>query len=357
MLRTPAEKPPRCSTISIGEFGAMGEAGHRLTGSPLTAVLTLMFLSAFLPEVCSGNTPITQFFTPPVFAFLVILGYGVPVLLIRELAVRRHMSIAGILIAGFAYGFYNEGLLAKTMILIGGVPMSSFNNYGDAFGIAIPWALSISLFHAIASVLLPILLTHAIFPNLRDKPWINPWLAFALAALVLSFGALWFMGPFLQHGTPLQLVIFLSMLLGGVAVASRFTKGEEQLVTPPAGVFALLLGLSVILPFLGLTLLAALKVPLLLFVAVWCALLGTYAWAVTSRGWQNPPNILLFGLGLYMAWVLATMIVGVGASKAPVPTFIAGLALEAIFVWAALRIQSLGQRDASERPLEAYHRT
>jgi hypothetical protein len=30
----------------------MGEAGHLLVGSPLTAVLTLMFLSAFLSEFC-----------------------------------------------------------------------------------------------------------------------------------------------------------------------------------------------------------------------------------------------------------------------------------------------------------------
>ena len=335
----------------------MGEVARRLTRSPLTAVLTLMFLSAFLPEVCSGNTPITQFFMPMNFAFLVILGYGVPVLLIRELAVRRHMTIAGILIAGFAYGFYNEGLLAKTMIQTGEVPMSAFNNYGDVFGIAVPWALSISLFHAVASVLLPILLTQAIFTNIGDKPWISPYLAFPLAALVTVFGALWFMGPFHESGTRVQLVIFLSVLLGGVAIASRFTQRAEQPDTPPAGVFPLLLGLSVILPFIGLTLLAALKVPLLLFVVAWCALLGTYAWVMTSRGWQNPPNILLFGLGLYMAWVLAALIVGVGASRAPVPTFIAGLALEAILAWAAIRIQSLGQRDASERPLEAYHRT
>jgi len=334
----------------------MEEAGHRLTRSPLTAVVTLMFLSAFLPEVCSGNTPITTFFTPAVFPFLVILGYGVPVLLIRELAVRRHMSIAGILIAGFAYGFYNEGLVAKTMIRIGDVPMSTFNNYGDVFGIAIPWALTISLFHAIASVLLPILLTHAIFPSLRDKPWISLYLAFPLGAFVLAFSILAFMGPFRQPGTPLQLIIFLSVLLGGIAIASRFTKRAEQPVTSPAGVFPLLLGVSVMLPFITLALLAAVKVPLLLFIAAWCAMVVAYAWTMTSRGWQNPPNILLFGLGLYMQAVLTAMIVRVNASKAAVETLIVGLALEAIFVRAALRTQSLGPHDASEGPPEAYHR-
>jgi hypothetical protein len=335
----------------------MEEVARRLARSPLAAVLTLMFLSAFLPEVCSGSTPITQFFTPTVFPLLVILGYGVPVLLIRELAVRRHMSIAGILIAGFAYGFYNEGLLAKTMIRIGDVPMSTFNNYGDVFGIAIPWALTISLFHAIASVLLPILLTQAIFKNISDKTWLSPYLAFPLAALVLAFGILAFLGPFRQPGTPLQLIIFLGVLLGGIAIGSRFTKPAQRPVTPPAGVFPLLLGLSVMLPFITLALLAAVKVPLLVFIAVWCTVVVAYAWIMTSRGWQNPPNILLFGLGLFMQSVLTAMLVRVGASKAAVETLIAGLALEAIFVWAALRIQSLGPRDTSERPLEAYHRT
>jgi hypothetical protein len=316
-----------------------------------------MFLSAFLPEVCSGNTPITQFFTPTVFAFLAILGYGVPVLLIRELAVRRDLSIAGILIAGFAYGFYNEGLLAKTMIQTSAVPMSTYNNYGDAFGIAIPWALTISLYHALASVLLPILLTHAIFPDLQGKPWVSLYLAFPLAALILAFGSFWFMSPFRQPGSLQQLVIFLCILLGGVGVASRFTEREQLPATPPAGVFPILLGLSIVLPFAALSILAALKAPLLLFIAVWCAVVVAYARIMTARGWQNPPNMVLFGLGLYMQSVLTAMLVGVGASKAPVPTFIAGLVLEAIFVWAALRIQSLVPRDASERSLEAYHQT
>lgn len=39
-----------------------------------------------------------------------IVIYGVAALLIRELAVRWHLGIEGILILGIVFGIYNEGI-------------------------------------------------------------------------------------------------------------------------------------------------------------------------------------------------------------------------------------------------------
>ena len=59
---------------------------------------------------------LSVFFNPGTFLFL-FLGYGVPVLLIREFVVRYNFGLAGTFALGMAYGVFNEGFLAKTMIL------------------------------------------------------------------------------------------------------------------------------------------------------------------------------------------------------------------------------------------------
>lgn len=56
-------------------------------GSRIWPVATLLVLATVLPELFSGSTPPAGFVNPGVVVFL-FFGYGVPVLLVREFAVR-----------------------------------------------------------------------------------------------------------------------------------------------------------------------------------------------------------------------------------------------------------------------------
>lgn len=338
----------------------MSEAKRSVTWATLKAVLTLMVLSAFLPEVTTGNTPIVTFFKPENFLFLVVFGYGLPVLLIRELAVRARLGTAGIVVLGFAYGSYNEGLLAKTMIDIHHVPMAVYNDYGVIGGVDIPWALTISLYHALGSVLFPILLIHALFPAEAERPWIDARAAAVLGGAVLSLASIWFLSPNKLPGTPAQLVLFLGVFVAGVAIATRLPRPDiTRRIAPPAGVFPVLLGVSVTIAFMALSLLASAKAPLALFIIAWAAIIFAYAWFITSRGWQAPPNLLLFGLGLYMQSVLLAMVLNGaalahnGSTLTGFASLVAGVALEAIFIWAAMRIQRGGGGRTSAAPARA----
>jgi len=331
----------------------MSRQARFLWSSPIAAVATLMVLSAFLPEVCSGNTLASAFLAPKVFLFLVIVGYGIPVLLIRELAIRKRVATAGILIAGFGYGSYNEGLWAKTMIVANDVPIAAFNHYGELLGIVVPWALLISMWHALASVLFPIVLTHALFPEQRGKAWLDARLAFALAAAVLALGSFAFLQPFKQQGTPVQLAVFLAVIVGGALLAT-LCKRPERAPTKPAGAFPVLLGISTLPPFAGLILLAAMKVPLATFVAALVIVVGAYAACIAALRWQDPPNLTLFALGFYIQMLFVSAAVRVAAGKSPVESVIVAVVVAAALVWAALRINIRPQAGASEPPLAAY---
>jgi hypothetical protein len=338
----------------------MAETTRGATFSTLKAIATLMLLSAFLPEVTTGNTPITTFFTPLAFVFLVVIGYGLPVLLIREFAVRMRLGTAGIVLLGFAYGSYNEGLWAKTMIDVHHVPMAIFNDYGVVLGIDVPWALTISLYHALGSVLFPILFTHALFSAERGRPWIDARLAIVIGVLLLALGSFAFLQPGKIPGSPVQLAIFLSVLIGGVILAPRMKRpADTQRIAAPAGAWPVLLGASLSLPFIILSLLSGAKAPLPLFILVWSAIVVGYAWLIMNRGWQAPPNLLLFGLGLYMQSVLLAMLLNGGAllhkgvTPAALASVIGGALLEGIFVWLAIRIQRGGGGSASAAPAPA----
>src|SRR5215510_2761979 len=113
------------------------------------AVFTLMLLSPVLAELLTASIPIVQFLSPGTFIFLLTLGYGIPVLLIRELAVRWQITSAGIFILGIAYGILNEGFWAKTFLLDSDLPLPGFGHYGYILGISFPWAVTISFWHAL----------------------------------------------------------------------------------------------------------------------------------------------------------------------------------------------------------------
>ena len=322
----------------------------------LAAALTLMVLSALLPEVGTGNTPILKFLAPTPFLFLVVIGYGLPVLLIRELAVRRHLGIAGLIVAGFAYGSYNEGLWARTLINTANEPISTFNGYGDVLGIAIPWALLICLYHAVASVGFPILLTHALYPDEASRPWLDWRFALALGAALLAFAAFAFLQPRIPHGTILQLVVFTGVIVAGMVVAAGLGKVDRPpaQASTPASVLAVALGLSTLTPFVALSVLAHFEAPLALFIIAWLAIVAAYAAVMQARGWQWPPNIALFALGFYMQSIFMALLLELTQPQHRIVSqILAGVTLEVAFIWGAVTIIRAA-RQTSEPAAHAY---
>ncbi len=140
-----------------------------------------MVITPFLTELLSYNMPPPYFFNPVVFLFLATIAYGFPVLLLREVACRNRLGIIGLLCLGLVYGIINEGILAKTFYLATGVPVNTFDSYGYGAGICVPWAITISVWHALHALLYPILVVYYFFPAHRTEPWLTRKSAVGLA--------------------------------------------------------------------------------------------------------------------------------------------------------------------------------
>ena len=132
------------------------------------AILALYVLGAIIPEcVMTFNTaPRSFLFNPTTFFFLTAF-YGSANLLIRELVRRRPRSLASLLVLGIAFGCVNEGMIAGTWYTV--VPTGYILMGGIDWG----WAVSLTAFHTLYSVILPIFLVEALFPTLARVSWLR----------------------------------------------------------------------------------------------------------------------------------------------------------------------------------------
>jgi len=198
-------------------------------GFPYRAGAALVALSFLTAEYMSGNVPFPRILFPPVVLFL-ILGYGFPVLLIREAIVRWRLGGPGMLLLGGAYGLVNEGLLAKTLTLKTGVPIGLFDGMALAFGIHVPWALFILAYHLCASVALPLLAVRVLFPAEADRPWLSPRAIWAVSALTLLFcSAVYFLGKDPHPpGKPAHFAFYLAAISALLVASHRLARAREH---------------------------------------------------------------------------------------------------------------------------------
>ncbi len=144
-------------------------------------LLTLYFLAPMLAEVLSGSTAPLMFIQPFGFIFIPLL-YGSSAILIREVIVRRRLGWANVLILGAAFGISQEALIVQTWFNF--MAKSSPSHTGAAYGIVLgtdwDWALSLTIYHAVISITLPLILLGLLFPRRAALPGLGPKRAIAL---------------------------------------------------------------------------------------------------------------------------------------------------------------------------------
>lgn len=203
-------------------------------------ILTVLLVTPFLTELLSNNLPPSSFFLPHVYLSLATIAYGIPVLLLREFAVRRQMGIPALICLGLAYGIYNEGIIAKTFYLVQNVPVDTFDHYGFLGGIDIPWAVTISIWHSTHSLLYPLLLTYWLFPDHREQPWLGRKCILGLAIPTILLATLIFFtrsndrGPGYWPHFVLMLALMASLLwiAARISAIARLTDASTFRVLP-----------------------------------------------------------------------------------------------------------------------------
>jgi hypothetical protein len=168
---------------------------------------------------------------------LVTVSYGVPVLLIRELAVARRLNVAGVVLLGLAYGILNEGVLAKTLTQPDGPPLEAFAGYGRIGELQGGWTVFILFWHALHSVLYPILLCRWMFPAAADRRWFatgrSRWLLYGLILILAGLYALYFLNPLRNDPGTFVLYAATTVALAGIALGVCKSRATRP-CAPPA---------------------------------------------------------------------------------------------------------------------------
>ena len=109
-----------------------------------------LFAGLIAETFVTASTSPVHFLHEPFTIPFNVLFYGTFDLLAREILVRRRARLASALLLGAAYGFINEGVAAGTWYVI--------HPQGYIFigRVDWAWALALTIFHAIISVLAPI---------------------------------------------------------------------------------------------------------------------------------------------------------------------------------------------------------
>lgn len=278
-------------------------------------IVSLLLITPFLTELLTGSLPASVFFRPHIFLFLATVGYGFPILLLREFAVRRQLGIFGLLALGFVYGIFNEGILAKTFYLAANVPLNNFDGYGYNYGIAIPWAINISTWHALHSLLYPMVAIYCFFPGHRESPWLNRRGIVCLAVPTVVVGTLIFFNRSEDREAG-QLAHFILMVLMSGLLVWIATKLPVSPVLGGHGIFqisAILLGgLGFLVLILVPVLLAGVKVFTTVFYGYYVVCFALVSYLIGRRALLPTKTVLLFAAGDDFSIALLGIVGGVG---------------------------------------------
>ena len=239
----------------------------------------IMFLTpAISVELLTGNTHIVQYLYPLTFILDNVI-YGGALLLIRETVVRWNKGFASVLVLASGYGMLNEGICTKGFFApqYYAVVSDGLEGFGRYFGINVPWALSLSIAHAVFSITIPFVIVSTIFPGS------GRWVGNKLYAVVLT-----------------TLVVACAFSFKFIAVAPSYYYYNE-------GPGPILL----ILALMAIFLLVAWKMPAIRYskwkVHLHPALLFMLGAAFTFAFWSLPGHVRAAtgSPGIYIAFVLA----------------------------------------------------
>ncbi len=181
-----------------------------------------------IAELLSGSSPPAEFFRPVALVLMAGL-YGSGAILCRELTLRWGKSWPTLLTLGAAYGIVEEGLMVKSFFDPNWVDLGPLGSYGRWAGVNWVWAAELTVFHAVFSIGIPILLVTLMVPARASEPWVRPrtlvWLGVLLSVVV----AIGFLGLTLYRPPALPYFLSAIAVVILVCVARRLpaTAGVE----------------------------------------------------------------------------------------------------------------------------------
>ncbi len=294
------------------------------------ASLILILMLPFLTELLSGNFPLSAFFTPQVLVISLIM-YGFAALVLRELSVKWKVGVIGIFIIGLAYGLLNEGIAAKSLMMAEPVVDTAYLGYPLILGINLPWLAMIVVWHALHSILYPILIISYFFPDIMKKRWLNKKWLIALSVIVIALATLmFFTTP--RNKSPIIYLIAYWIVIPLIIYSSRFIPNDIQLKkeNKKIGLLPAVLGFLFTFYTIGMAILWNMKVHIIFFYLFAVIFIGLFYFILKKKELLSLKALALFAFGNYLGdGVLQT---GIGAVTGAIEYLISGIIFIMIFI-------------------------
>jgi len=172
-------------------------------------------MSPIVGEILSGSSPPASLLNPFGLFFLPGL-YGSGALIVREAVRRWGKGWPSILLLGAAYGILEEGVMVKSFFDPHWPDLGLLGVYGRWMGVNWVWAEWLTIYHAIYSITIPILLIELLFPSYRHSNYLGKkGLAFftGLITFVVIFGHIYLTSYRLTFVELLSCFILIAVLI------------------------------------------------------------------------------------------------------------------------------------------------
>ncbi len=255
----------------------------------------LFLLAPTVGELLSGSAPPIEFFNP--FGFIILASlYGSGAVIVRELKVRWRKGIGSVLLLGAAYGVLEEGLMVCSFFNPAWPDLGQLAVYGRWLDVNWVWAVMLTIYHAVYSITIPIVLVELIYPEHSRESWVGAGVFKAMFFLLLSdvvlglvlFNSLFDYTPPLPHYV---FMVFVMVLLGYAAcrLPSEWgSDGSRPLSRPftmwligTSGTFAFFVGFGLIPNMIPWWPIGILFGPILVFLYV--TLLRSFCWKEPNK--------------------------------------------------------------------------
>ncbi len=309
--------------------------------------LVLFFLSPAIGELLSGSSPPAEFFNP--FGLLVMAAlYGSGAILVRELRVRWGKGWPTVFVLGAAYGIVEEGLMVKSFFDPNWMDLGLLGTYGRWAGVNWVWSLHLTIYHAVISIAIPILLVELLFPAQRNERWVGRRGMIGLTLLLLANVLLGFflLTPYRPPFVPYLLAIVATVVLFLAARRLPVREGRIHPARVPRPLWFALVGFVAQFVFFfgifwGLPEFAV-PVPFTMLAAV--ALVALVAWGVRrmarNGAWNDEHRLALTG-GVLMFFVLIAPLQELDEARVDNTTgmMLVGLATFLFLLWLWRRVR------------------
>jgi len=148
--------------------------------------LVLLFLSPAIGELLSGSSPPNEYFT--LFGLTILTAlYGGGALLVREIKIRWKKGAGSLLLLGASYGVIEEGLMVASWFNPNWPDLGIMGVFGRWLGVNWVWAVDLTIYHAVVSITVPIMLVELAYPEKRGQAWLRGrWLHGVAAVFTLD---------------------------------------------------------------------------------------------------------------------------------------------------------------------------